>query len=1242
LQKIWDFVRQHAELCVAVVALLFYGFSFIVAPDNVNYDRAAKSVERQVHKRQKLLDHYAQKAIEIPPDQWIDFPNFPEDMVLYRYNADSFSGDTLQSWINRFPISNDEIDIPPVEFRLNYLTSNNLYATPLAYIGSKEQYVNLGSAWYVVKSYTYESSRIITGLLIKSENPAQQDIISNNVNPKLKVQKHMTTAQLTEVDGSVVKGVDGNPLFTLTSRGSQQFSSSHFTLRWVAFLLAICAALFYHYRKRSLKSLAVAAVVVTGVRFMAMLVTAKLTADTRLFSPLLYADSSMFHSLGDLLLNNVYVVLMGLSLFMSRRALLRAFTKVDEAAKWAVRVALILVPVFLCLYIYFTLRSLLLNSSLVLDLSRLTEINFFSVLCYFSYALLYAILLMALQMLMPYFNATRRVNLFSLRNTLIYIAAVTLFSVLAVSGFGLKKEYEQNRVWTNKLSIQRDLSLEMQLCSMENSIASDAFITVMASSGMGNDLIKNTLMERYLYGPLFQNYNVTVTTCSDFDQLKVERNSDPVNCFGFYQDQINKFGTEVLPGSRFYFMNNYNGRIGYLGIFTYLNLQAQHVSRMFIEIDSKYVRDDIGYPLQIFAYKQNDKLNLPRYYSYATYYDGRLQNYDGNYNYPMTFRRDIEKGYSMLKFNKYIHFINKISDDNIIVISRPRRSVFPYLVTFSYLFLFFSLIILLMTYKGKKEKLFDLPRNSFRSKITILLIVSLVFSLLCIGIGSIIFSLSQSKNTNRLQMEEKLNTVQSTLTDYCKYALRYNDINTPELFDAMDRVASNTQSDINLYDPHGLLVRTTKSEVFEQYLLGCRINPEAFDQIIHKDLKKCVLQEKISGVSYYSLYAPVFNAGGLLVAIANIPYFSRSSNMEDNASHIVAAIINIYLLLLIAAVLGGLAISNQLTQPLDEISTKMKSYDLTQQVQHIDYKGNDEIGQLVTSYNKMVDDLEESTKRLAQSERDSAWREMARQIAHEIKNPLTPMRLSIQQLMRLKKMNYPGWEDKLDKVFDSILEQIDILSQTATEFSSFAKFYNEDATEIDLLDLLREQVVLYNTDDSVHVKVLQMVDTAIVTARKSQIIRVFVNLLSNAVQAIKNDGIADGRVLVTVKKVSIPAASGTDSVTSPASESLDASPTTNASISESNNAESADISAEGTCSPGQDETESYEISFEDNGPGVSAENLDKLFKPNFTTKSSGTGLGLAICHSIIEQSQGKIRYEKSVLGGAAFIIDLPA
>jgi two-component system nitrogen regulation sensor histidine kinase NtrY len=1194
--KIWDFIRKHAELCIAVTALLLYALSFVVKPDSVNYGRAASRVENQLHKRQKILDHYAQKAIEIPADQWISFQNFPEDMVLYRYNSDPFYGDTLQSWINRFPISNDEIDVPPVEFRLNYLTSNNLYATPLAYIGSSEQYVNLGSAWYVVKSYEYSNSKIITGLLIKNETPVQVDDISGTTNKRLRIDRHMTTEQLTEEDGSVIKGVDGNPLFTLSLKGSQRYVSSHYTLKWIAFILAIMAAFLYLYRKRTLKAMMLSFIVITGVRFLAMVVTSRLSTDTKLFSPLLYADSSLFHSLGDLLLNNLYVVMMVLAMFMSRRAIMRAFENSSKGIKWVIRVALICVCLFQCVYIHLTLRSLLLNSSLVLDLSRLTEISFYSVLCYFSYALLFAILLMSLRMSMYFFNATRDVNLFSLRNTLIYIAIVTLYSVIAISGYGLKKEYEQNRVWTNKLSIQRDLNLELQLCSVEQGIASDAFIGVMTMNGMGNELIKNTLLERYLYGPLLQNYNVTITTCSDFDLLRAERNSDPVNCFGFYQDQINKFGTEVLPGSRFYFMNNYNGRIGYLGVFTFVDLQSQKVSRMFLEIDSKYVRDDIGYPLQIFAYKQNDKVNLPRYYSHATYYDGRLQSYEGGYNYPVTFKHEVPKGYSMQKFDKYIHFVNKISDDNIIIISRPRRSIFPYLVTFSYLFLFFALVIILLTYNGRKEKLFDLPRHSFRSKITILLTVSLVFALLCIGIGSVMFSLSQSRNMNKMQMEQKLNTVQSTLTDYCKYALRYNDINTPELFDAMDRVASNTQSDINLYDPHGLLVRTTKTEVFEQYLLGCRINPEAFDEIIHNDSKSCVLKEKIAGISYYSLYAPVFNAEGLLVAIANIPYFSRSSDMEDNASHIVAAIINIYLLLLIAAVLGGLAISNQLTKPLEEIGSKMKSYDLTQKVQHIDYKGNDEIGQLVTSYNKMVDDLDESTKRLAQSERDSAWREMARQIAHEIKNPLTPMRLSIQQLMRLKQMNYPGWEDKLDKVFNSLLEQIDILSQTATEFSSFAKFYNEEVSRIDLISLLKEQVVLYNTDDSIVVDVDSQVPEAWVLARKSQIIRVFVNLLSNAVQAIKNDGITEGRVLVTV---SSPAA-------------------------------------------GTAESAYYELKFEDNGPGVSEENLDKLFKPNFTTKSSGTGLGLAICRSIIEQSQGTIRYEKSSLGGAAFIVDLPA
>ena len=235
----------------------------------------------------------------------------------------------------------------------------------------------------------------------------------------------------------------------------------------------------------------------------------------------------------------------------------------------------------------------------------------------------------------------------------------------------------------------------------------------------------------------------------------------------------------------------------------------------------------------------------------------------------------------------------------------------------------------------------------------------------------------------------------------------------------------------------------------------------------------------------------------------------------------------------------------------------------------------------------MVDDLEESTKKLAQTEREQAWSEMARQIAHEIKNPLTPMRLSIQHLVRLKQRGVDGWEQKFEEVAGSILEQIDILSETASEFSSFAKFYYEENTVLNLYNIITEQKILFDTRDNIRILFDYTSEEACVFARKGQIIRVVVNLLSNAIQALE----AIGRGYVRI------------------------------SLSQKNG--------------------SYVVSIEDNGTGVKDEDVVKLFKPNFTTKSSGTGLGLAISRNIIEQSGGTIWYSRSELGGANFSFSLP-
>jgi nitrogen fixation/metabolism regulation signal transduction histidine kinase len=266
----------------------------------------------------------------------------------------------------------------------------------------------------------------------------------------------------------------------------------------------------------------------------------------------------------------------------------------------------------------------------------------------------------------------------------------------------------------------------------------------------------------------------------------------------------------------------------------------------------------------------------------------------------------------------------------------------------------------------------------------------------------------------------------------------------------------------------------------------------------------------------------------------------------------------------------------------------MEQTDITQKAEHIDYQGQDEIGIVVNTYNKMVDDLERSSRQLAESEREQAWREMARQIAHEIKNPLTPMRLSIQHLRRMQQQNIPDWDKKFSAVSTSLLEQIDILSDTAAEFSNFAKFYNEEITLVDLCALLKDQILLFNNRDNVLVSFESNAEAACVQARRSQITRVFVNLISNAIQAV--EGGDQGHVHVS-------------------------------------------LIAEGG---------SYRIQVEDNGSGVSEENLNKLFKPNFTTKTGGTGLGLAICKNIVEQSNGSIHYQRSEkMGGANFYLLLP-
>ena len=299
-------------------------------------------------------------------------------------------------------------------------------------------------------------------------------------------------------------------------------------------------------------------------------------------------------------------------------------------------------------------------------------------------------------------------------------------------------------------------------------------------------------------------------------------------------------------------------------------------------------------------------------------------------------------------------------------------------------------------------------------------------------------------------------------------------------------------------------------------------------------------------------------------------------------------IISLFLLFLLMSLFMVSRIVDRMFKPLSEMSAKMSNADLGS-LEYIDYDRDDEVSSIVQAYNRMVTELSVSSRKLAQAERDKAWSGMARQVAHEIKNPLTPMKLQLQRVIRLKQKGDPAWEARFEEASQVILDHIDILTDTANEFSTFAKLYTEEPTDIALDKLLREEISMFDNKDNITFDYLGL-DGVVVRGPKPQLTRVFVNLLGNAVQAIGEE--PDGHIVVSLRK----------------------------SVQDG----------------------FYDIVVEDNGPGVSDEHIERLFTPNFTTKNGGSGLGLAISRSILERCGATISYSRSFgLGGACFTIRYP-
>lgn len=1179
--KILDFVRRHIVVILCILSLASFAISFIQHRFESTKEEA-EQIQKLLDDRIRLMDDYSQKALNTPNDQWPEISHLPDDMVIYKYVSD-----TLQSWINLFPIHNDVVDKAPPWYVFHDMANTNPFNRPLAYLRPEAQYVNLGNLWYVVKTYTEGESKVIAGLFIYSEYLTENTVLRNTANPLLGIDDQYVVVPFGIDDTSVITSSEGTPLFSIV-RDLDVYSSSPYALfRWLSILFIGLALFAYHFKTRTTKSLIIILCSLFSLRIIALIISKLYFHNIDFFSPLLYADGTLFNSFGAIILNHIFLFLDVLAIYMMRVSIIKNVIHSRPWVKVIKMVVVTLAPVFIFCYIHFTLKSLILNSSIALELYNIESISIYTIISFSTYALLFSALLLSMQFSALAYNLKNNFTLLSGKGILFYLIAISVYSVVCVANYGFAKEYEMNRAITNKLAIDRDLDLELHLRSVEKMISKDPIINFLVSVPNSNDLIKNRLEELYFWG-VMNTYDIRITICKPQDLLQVDDHSKPVDCFTFFRREIlDKYGISLGLSSHFYSLNNNNSFINYFGQFSFL--KDRNLYNLYIEIDSKKINESLGYPSVMLDSKAYNRQNLPSIYSYAKYYENKLVAYDGKYNYPLINETEYKDRYSHNRTNGYVHFVNQTSPEGFVVVSRETRSFVPYLVTFSYLFIFYAFILyaLFRLKKNRKRREKRPHIHSFRKKITYLITTSLVAAIALMGTGSIIFIIKVFNENNTSLMEDKLTSIQTSVSDLCKYSNRNEDIATPEILSKIKDIALNTQIDINLFSPSGKLIISSKDEVFNQYLVSTRMNPDAYRALIHNNEKQVIEKERIASMEYFSLYAPIFNINGKLIAILNIPYFLDISDVKEDATPIIATIVNLFLILILAALVVSSLLSSSIAKPVVMISKKMQELDISQKGEHITYNGNDELASLVNAYNNMVDDLDESTRRLAESEREQAWKEMARHIAHEIKNPLTPMQLSIQHLIRLKQQNIPNWDEKFYTTSASLLEQINILSQTASEFSSFAKFYNEDNKVFDLKGIIHDQLLFFDNRENITFEFNSTVNEANILAKKDQITRVLVNLISNAVQAIES--LDNGKIEISLTS----------------------------------------------------DAKYYSVSISDNGEGVKEENLKKLFKPNFTTKSSGTGLGLAICKNIIDQSNGEISYSKSELGGANFTFKLP-
>ena len=469
-------------------------------------------------------------------------------------------------------------------------------------------------------------------------------------------------------------------------------------------------------------------------------------------------------------------------------------------------------------------------------------------------------------------------------------------------------------------------------------------------------------------------------------------------------------------------------------------------------------------------------------------------------------------------------------------------------------------------------------RLSTRIMYVILICVLAVF--LYMFVMSVRYVRTTYEERQREQLLTRSEYIQSYLRSLYYWDMSLTAAQSQGLSIDLHDLAIDLNQDIHVYSLSGELIATSSTTLFRNGVLSQRMAPEALFSNNHS----IVCYEHLATHPYLVSYIPFYNGSFVPIGYIAMPYFLSEQTRWREVDKLLARLLPPYIIVLLLALVFSFAAARSMTAPIKLLTDKMRRFQIGAKDNHVTYPYHDEVGDLVERYNLLVDRVEKSAEQLAKAEREGAWQTMARQIAHEINNPLTPMKLSVQKLQRLHGTEQ--FDAYFEKATRMLVGEIDNLSHIAQSFSTFAKQPEIITSEVDVAQKLSDVITLQRSnDENIPIRYVGPDSGVMVYADREQIGQVFVNILRNALQAL--EGRQDADIIVML----------------------------NALYS----------------------NDEIQISFSDNGPGIPEDVQPRIFRPSFTTKSNGNGLGLAISKRIIEGTGGRITFESSDKGTTFYI-----